>query len=472
MPPKKGKKGKKGPNLIDGVDTSTMNRDQLEAFALRLKAEMEREREERNFFQLERDKIRTFWEIAREQLEEARAQIHNKDREVQEAQEKAENEIRHVIQQMKHLQYENSTKIGEVRAEAMTQLKLAQEEHVRQEQELLDDKRELKNLLREKDETTDLQLQQLKMKNNEEICQVTERFEAEARDMVRLHQEKMQQLRHDMEIKYHMEMFEVEERKDTQIQKLNEAHDAAFNDMKNYYNDITLNNLSLISSLKEEMEELRKQSERSERLYSETLSENKKLVEPLSKARSELVDMRRKLEHYDRDRHQLSRLKTRNVNAEKQLTQLKWESEALILRNDTLVEEREKLKSKFEEVVVELQQKTSLRNVILERKIAQLENDAEKREALLNETFAASGLSPDNMKQKIDSLLKVKNNTIQELHYELARVCKAHDDLLATYEAKLVQFGIPRDELGFEPLRTAGKIKFGSGPAGLVAKNQ
>ncbi|XP_055844121.1 dynein regulatory complex subunit 4 [Episyrphus balteatus] len=449
-----------------------MNRDQLEAFALRLKAEMEREREERNFFQLERDKIRTFWEITREQLEEAKAEIRNMDREVQNAQEKAENEIRHVVQQMKHLQYENHTKIGEVRAEAMTQLKLAQEEHVKQEQELLEDKRELKNLLREKDETTELQLQQLKMKNNEEICEITSRFEAEAKDMVRLHQEKMQQLRHDLDIKYQMEMFEVEERKDAQIQKLNEAHDVAFNDMKNYYNDITLNNLSLISSLKEQMEELRKQSERSERLYSETLSENKKLTEPLNQARSELVELRRKLEHYDRDRNQLSRLKKGNASAEKQLTQLKWETEALIMRNDTLVEEREKLKGKFEEIVVELQQKTSLRNVVLERKISQLEKDAEKREALLNETIAASGLSPENMKYKIDSLLKSKNNTIQELRYELARVCKAHDDLLATYEAKLTQFGIPKDEMGFEPLRTAGKIKFGSGPAGLVAKNQ
>lgn len=51
-----------------------MNRDQLEAFALRLKAEMDREREERNYFQLERDKIRTFWEITRQQLGESATQ--------------------------------------------------------------------------------------------------------------------------------------------------------------------------------------------------------------------------------------------------------------------------------------------------------------------------------------------------------------------------------------------------------------
>ena len=45
-----------------------MTREQLENFALRLRNEMEREREERNFFQLERDKLRTFWEITRKQL--------------------------------------------------------------------------------------------------------------------------------------------------------------------------------------------------------------------------------------------------------------------------------------------------------------------------------------------------------------------------------------------------------------------
>lgn len=52
-----------------------MNREQLEIYAHRILEEMEREREERNFFQLERDKLRTFWEITRRQLDEARATI-------------------------------------------------------------------------------------------------------------------------------------------------------------------------------------------------------------------------------------------------------------------------------------------------------------------------------------------------------------------------------------------------------------
>lgn len=52
-----------------------MNREQLEVYAHKILEEMEREREERNFFQLERDKIRTFWEITRHQLDEAQATV-------------------------------------------------------------------------------------------------------------------------------------------------------------------------------------------------------------------------------------------------------------------------------------------------------------------------------------------------------------------------------------------------------------
>ncbi|KAM7348222.1 growth arrest specific protein 8 isoform 1-T1 [Cochliomyia hominivorax] len=482
MPPKKkGKKGKAKPSFIDGVDTSAMDRDQLEAFALRLKAEMDREREERNFFQMERDKIRTFWEITRGKLEETTTELRQKDHEVEMTQEIADIEAKQIMQQMKHLQFENQNKISEIRAEAMTQLKLSQEDHVQQEMELLNDKRELKRLLRESEEFHELQIQQLKMKHIEDIHNLRTRFEKETKDMTLLHEEKMQALKSEIELTYRMQMFEVEERKNNQIQKLIENHDLAFNDMKNYYNDITLNNLGLISSLKEQMEVLRKQAERSDRIAADLSGENQKLKEPLEQAQQELVTLRRKLEFYDRDRAQLTRLKNRNNYVEKQLKALTWETEALLLRNDTLVKEREELKAKFEDVVIELQQKTGLKNVLLERKIAIMERENEKQEVMLKETLntcaaavKASGLeteTPSHLEKRVANVLDDKNQLIQDLRYELVRVTKAHDDLLATYESKLAQFGIPKEELGFEPLRTTSKWNYLCGPAGLVTKN-
>ena len=47
---------------------------------------------------------------------------------------------------------------------------------------------------------------------------------------------------------------------------------------------------------------------------------------------------------------------------------------------------------------------------------------------------------------------------------------QAHNDLLRTYEAKLQQFGVATDDLGFKPLEsTVGGQQLGQGPAGLVS---
>lgn len=187
-------------------------------------------------------------------------------------------------------------------------------------------------------------------------------------------------------------------------------------------------------------------------------------------AQTELNDLRKKLENLNRDRLALSRTKSRFSSASKQLNELKWETEALRMRCEKLTEERDQLKDKFEEAVLELQQKTGLKNVLLERKLAVLEKESEKREAILGEVLAAAGMQPHNLSNKLENLLKMKNDKIQDLRYELARVCKAHDDMLVIYEAKLLQYGVPIEELGFQPIRTSGHMKLGIGPAGLVAK--
>ena len=66
--------------------------------------------------------------------------------------------------------------------------------------------------------------------------------------------------------------------------------------------------------------------------------------------------------------------------------------------------------------------------------------------------------------QKLEEVLDNKNQVIKALKYDVAKVSKAHNDLIRVYEAKLAEFGIPAEELGFRPLVT----NTGTGPAGLV----
>lgn len=63
----------------------------------------------------------------------------------------------------------------------------------------------------------------------------------------------MKKVRERLDAARKAETARIEERKNSHIERLMKAHEKAFAEIKNYYNDITHNNLDLIRSLKEEV---------------------------------------------------------------------------------------------------------------------------------------------------------------------------------------------------------------------------
>ncbi|KAG2470099.1 MTHSD protein, partial [Polypterus senegalus] len=377
MPPKKKKgkksaKGKKTPTVVDGVSTEEMSKEQLEEHIVRLREELDREREERNYFQLERDKIHTFWEITRRQLEEKKAELRNKDREMEDSEERHQVEIKVYKQKVKHLMYEHQNNTSELKAEGVVAMTIAQKEHSSEENELRKGIRALKIDIKEQELGNENLVKNLKLKHDEEITKLQSDFERQVKEIEVKYEKKMRVLRDELDLRRKNEIHEIEERKNSQINTLMKNHEKAFSDIKNYYNDITLNNLALINSLK-------------------------------------------------------------------------------------VQSERDELYQKFVKAIQEVQQKSGFKNLLLERKLLALTETLEKKEAQLNEVLSASNLDPAALTvvtRKLEDVLDSKNTAIKDLQYELARVCKAHNDLLRTYEAKLNAFGIPVDELGFKPLES------------------
>jgi hypothetical protein len=78
-----------------------------------------REREERNYYQLERDRLSTFWDVATKQLEESRAECRVKDRELEETEERHQMEVKVYKQKVKHLLYEQENHLAGLKAENM-----------------------------------------------------------------------------------------------------------------------------------------------------------------------------------------------------------------------------------------------------------------------------------------------------------------------------------------------------------------
>jgi len=480
MGPKKNAKKKgggakaKAPTIVDGISTEEMTKEQLEEYIVRLREELDREREERNYFQLERDKVNTFWEITKRQFEERKADLRNKEREMEEAEERHQVEIKVYKQKVKHLLYEHQNNITELKAESAVALKLAQDDHNDNECELRKDKRNLKVELKEQELGNEDVMKTLIRRKDEQITTLRNDFERQAKEIESKYERKMRMLRDELELRRKTEIHEVEERKNSQINTLMKNHEKAFSDIKNYYNDITLNNLALINSLKEQVEEMRKKEERLEKQMNEVMTENRRLIEPLQKAKEEVQELQKQLANYEKDKSSLQSAKARLRVQEQHLGKLDWEHEVLRQRFEQTQDERDELYGKFVKAIHEVQQKSNFKNLLLEKKLTALADTLEKKEAQLNEVLSASNLDPTALTvvtRKLEDVLDSKNSAIKDLQYELARVCKSHNDLIRTYEAKFRSFGVPTEELGFKPLQSnvTGQ-QLGKGAAGLVAQ--
>ncbi|XP_011311337.1 growth arrest-specific protein 8 [Fopius arisanus] len=385
MGPKKAKG--KTMDSVDGVDTSKMSREQLELYSHKILEEMEREREERNFFQLERDKLRTFWEITRHQLDEARAAVRNKEREKEELTEKHEAEIKLYKQKIKHLMYEHETNLSETKAEHMVALKISQDNHNDEEKQLIKDKGELRKIQKNQELNCINQIRDIKLKNAEETSALMKKFQCEAMELEKKYEEKLMTQYESLILKHRMEITEVEERKNMQISNLIKEHEKAFANIKSYYNDITLNNLSLMQSLKDQMEVMKNHEERMKKQVRESVTENKRLSTSLKECEEQVADLTRQLTNYEKDKSCLINTKRRLTSISKDYENLKWENEVLELRFEKCQGERDELHSRFVSSILELQQKTSLKNVLLEKKLEKLSDLMEQREIQISQVL-------------------------------------------------------------------------------------
>ncbi|KAJ3293516.1 Dynein regulatory complex subunit 4 [Borealophlyctis nickersoniae] len=462
------KKGKGGAE--EGAAEEGKSRADLEAEVKKLTEELNQEREERNYFQLERDKINSFWEITKAELAESKAEMLNKDRELEELEEKHQVEIKVYKQKVKHLLYEYQNNVAHLQADSERALQLDQEEHLNREQQLKRDKRALKLELKEFELSHEDIIKNLKQKHDQEITKMRNDFERRAKELHAKYEKKMKTIRDDLELKRKNEIHEIEERKNGQINALMKNHDKAFTEIKNYYNDITLNNLALINSLKEQVEEMKKKEERNEKQMADIMSENKRLSEPLQAALAECDSLKRQLQHYEKDKMSLHNSKARLRVLEEKHKQLSWEHEVLEQRFAQIQKERDELYEGFVDRIIGVQQKTGFKNLILEKKVQSLKESLEKKDLQLNEILKATNLDPaalSNLTRRLEEVLDAKNQQIKELQYDLAKVTKAYNDMIRVYEAKLTEFSIPVEELGFKPLMMSTKTA--PNPAGLVA---
>lgn len=134
---------------------------------------------------------------------------------------------------------------------------------------------------------------------------------------------------------------------------------------------------------------------------------------------------------------------------------MEWEYEVKLQQMQYLEREKQELYDEFHRLVYELHRKTGLRNLILEKKVETILESNETKDSQINQILAAARIDPAELNKIRHSLEEVENSknfAIREIQNELKKIREAHSNMVKTYEGKLSEFGIPVEELGFDPL--------------------
>ncbi|KAF5894475.1 leucine-rich repeat and calponin homology domain-containing protein 3 isoform X5, partial [Clarias magur] len=304
-------------------------RAELEGQIAQLQNELERECKERNYFQVLRDKSYTFWEISKKQLEEKEADLRNRDKEMEEAAERRHAEIKMYDQKVKNLLYEQQIIINEIKTEGMEATKLQVEEHAEVEKTLENDELTLKADGKEQELSYEKLIKDLRLNQEKELTKLRNKLEAKVRELEATYEKKLQEHQEAEDLRRETEIHEIKQRKNLHIDTLMRNHEKAFNDLKNYNTDIARTNHKEIDFLKEQMAEMKENTERLEKETATVLQQNEHLMESLQKPMQDLSELQKQLTNYNKIKASLVRTNAYLKVREKDLEQKILENEML-----------------------------------------------------------------------------------------------------------------------------------------------
>ncbi|XP_029706830.1 dynein regulatory complex subunit 4 isoform X3 [Takifugu rubripes] len=402
MPPKrsKSKKVAKGEQsaVVDCLSTEEMTKDQLVEHFVRLREELDREREEKSFFQLERDKIREFWEISKRSLEEANAQLRNQQREKEEAEECHRVEITVFKQKLKNVLSEQQNAMAKMKMEGVATAMLVQNRNMEAELGLRRDVSSLHANCREKEHHTHNSLRELQLKHQVELMDLASSYDRRIKETEEKYLKNLQSLLEAEGKQRQAEIKKLDEQMKSQMVTLKEEHDRAHREAEEYYSAVQRKLLEDQKLLKREMTEATKVQAKAGRELSAAEQENTRLREAVQEAEHKLIQAQ---EQAEQSRKKKARMK--------------------------LEQERDELLRTQADTILELQQKIGLKEQLLQRKMEALTEAVENREAQLYAVLSAANLDPttaSDTTKKLQDILDSGDVTIKALQMELSASCE------------------------------------------------
>jgi len=461
-----------------------MEEDKLIEFIQKTKEQIKEVKVKRNFVQQERDMITEFYELSKEEEKKLRDACEKEEIVMDHLQQEHQNEINAFINKFRHLEYDHELFINE-KLPNKSQEAMDKEEEIRghREEIYMQKKQELKdgiksNTIRHRDQI-ESKKQSLQNNYDDKKRQLEERL----KNIIRRYKQKMKQLGEDLELRLKVEIHELEERKNLHINNLNRVFDQKMNEWKNENIKQIKESIKIIKQyigvLKDYENDNKKLAKDNEVLQKEI-----DILEAKYKEAKDInMAVKNRLKKYYNQEINMKNMKAKITSLKEKFNETTKKTEEIESKKKETQEKIDDLKNKFRDVLEQYKSKTEHKNDILEKHIKQLNEDYEKRETEIEEILknveivGNRNLGEEENKNNgfnqgfnelldhIKTTLSEKTIIIKRLKASLAVSAKAFNDTIRVYEAKLIEFGLPPEELGFQLLETnTSKM-----PAGLVS---
>uniref|UniRef100_A0A1A8U788 Dynein regulatory complex subunit 4 n=1 Tax=Nothobranchius furzeri TaxID=105023 RepID=A0A1A8U788_NOTFU len=397
------------------LSTEEMSKDQLEEHIVRLREELDREREEKSFFQLERDKTQDFWEISKRKLQEAKAELRNRDRERDEAEERHQVEITVYKQKLKHVLSEQQNTISEMKMDTACSALLVQNQNTDSGLELHRGLQNLQMDFQEKLIQEGISIMELRQKHQVELMELNNKYRHRLKEVEQTFQQRMDFLVTMEDKKRESAIRELENHLENRMGSVIQDQDRVLRQAEEFYTQVIKKQLSdqevpKAEALRSEMIQKNRKLERAQQ-------KEKVLKRSLKEAEQKVLELQEQLQKHVRFQEAMKENQGQQKVVEKELKDLMVEYELLlqafqkVKRTRLLLspssqradgsepplqveQERDELLQRQMESILDVQQRSSLKRILLEKKLSALTETLEEKEAQLCTTLSVSSIDP------------------------------------------------------------------------------
>ncbi|XP_011489954.1 growth arrest-specific protein 8 isoform X2 [Oryzias latipes] len=394
--------------LINGRTKEETTKEQIEEYIAHLQEELDREMEERNYFQLERDQVHTFGKITAKKLEEVLAEEKILEKGLEEDEEHHLIEIKVYKQKIKHLLCEHQSTISELKEEGLVSIKKLQKELDQLEMEF---HKKIKAGMVDIQELNNDDFERQRLLLQDEVTKTRSNWEQQVTETAAKYEECLKLFQEELENTETSLVMNCELERDTHIVAFQEEMREVFNSIQEV-NILMEQNREIINEIQNKI-----------------LQEKEIQVYDIPKVQK--TNIKKKADFHLKNKQSIKIPETKTVE------DLKLENEALEQKFNGLQLEKAKLYNSVTPNIERTREKVGLRSAQLRRKLQDLTDSLARSQTQLFTVLSDPNMDHNVLSEianKSEENLDRRKSAIRNIAYKKNEILKARSHLLLTGE--------------------------------------